>query len=145
MRLALAVSLVMCLCLSACSVVSRESSLRARAGEVEKRLLAEQAKAAALPTLSPDREPKLSHLTSLRQTLSAVNIARGAVKSAVPVGFRDVAYDAVEEAYANIEWNIPLMPSESKGSLPFSIQPDGSFNMNALGATSPASQPPGIR
>lgn len=141
MRFAVALSLVMCLCLGACSAISRESSLRARAGEVERRLLAEQAKAASLPTASADREPKLAHLTSLRQTLSAVNIARGAVKSAVPVGFRDVAYDAVEEAYANIEWNIPLMPSEAKSSLPFSIQPDGNFNLNALGATSP----PGIR
>jgi hypothetical protein len=121
--------LVLTLSLAGC-VSSRDAQLRARAADVESKLLNEQRMVLLKPENDPARAARLEHLTSLRETLSAANVARGAVKDTVPSGFRDVAYDVLEEASSTIEWNIPLGPKDPQRAMPRQLLPGGVIKLD---------------
>lgn len=132
MRTILATALVGLLLLTGCAA-TREMSLKARADAVESSLRKEQQRVLALPATDATRSARLDHLTNLRQTLSSVNVARGAVRDGVPSQFKGIAYDAIEEAYSTIEWNIPLGPGDAKRTMP-SQWTGSTMNFGALGA-----------
>jgi hypothetical protein len=98
--------------------MSREQQLARKADVVESSLKAEQRRVLKLPPLDPQRDSRLSHLTTLRTTLSAANIARGSVAHFLPPEQRPTAYDVLDEAYDTIEWNIPLGPGERLRPMP---------------------------
>jgi hypothetical protein len=98
--------------LSGCAV-SRQDQLRAESRRVGKHLTAERSRALAMLPTEPERTLKLDHLGDLRLSLSAANIALGAVPRFLPEQDHDLAYDVLEEVYATIDWNAPLLPGES--------------------------------
>lgn len=132
MRTILAAALVGLLLLTGCAA-TREMSLKARADAVEASLRKEQQRVLALPESDATRSARLDHLNILRETLMGVNVARGVVRDTVPSQFKDVAYDAIEEAYSTIEWNMPLGPGDAKGTMP-SQWTGSTMNFGTLGA-----------
>ncbi len=127
--------LFMFMVLPACST-SRLARLERKADRVESRLQAEQKRVLALPISDDARAARLSHLSQLRGTLSAANVARGTVAYVVDEPQRPIAYDVIEEVYATIEWNIPLGPDQPQRALP--AQFDGaSLSLSPLPSTQP--------
>ncbi len=110
------VSLAAACTLGGCAM-SREDRLHARADRISDSLLSERDQAMKLSPIDPRRPERLAHLSSLRTTLSAVNIGLGAVRY-LPEARREVGYDVIEEAYSTIEWNIPLGPGEAPRPMP---------------------------
>ncbi len=98
--------------------MSREQQLARKADKVESALKTEQRRVLTLPSLDPQRDARLDHLTTLRTTLSAANIARGSITHFLPPEQRPTAYDVLDEAYETIEWNIPLGPGERLRPMP---------------------------
>ena len=115
--------------------VSRHQEVKAQSRRVEGRLKQEQAVALADSPASPElREERLEHLSGLRLSLSAANVALGTVPRVVPEPERALAYDILEEVYATIDWNIPLLPGEGVRAMPAGFN-GGVLN---LGAVEPA-------
>lgn len=96
--------------------MSREQQLRAKSRAVEAELNEERAR--VLKSASPDRAARLSHLTTLRGTLSAANLGLATIPVFVPEPQRPMAYDVLEEVYATISWNAPLGPNQPQKALP---------------------------
>jgi len=90
--------------------MTREQKLERQADRVEGSLVKERDRVLAMPVDDGGRGPRLDHLSGLRTTLSAANVARGLVPHLLDVSQRDVAYDVLEEVYSTIDWNIPLDP-----------------------------------
>lgn len=113
--------------------VSRHQEVKALSRRVEGRLKQEQAVALAGSPATPQlRQQKLEHLSGLRLTLSAANVALGTVPRMVPEPQRPVAYDVLEEVYATIDWNIPLLPGEGLRGMPAGFD-GGVLNLGAVG------------
>lgn len=104
-----------CLVLGGCKL-TRHDELKTESRRVAERLRAEQS--VALSAGASTRAQKLEHLTSLRYTLSAANVALASVPRVVPEDDRPLAYDVLEEVYSTIDWNIPLMPGDELRVLP---------------------------
>ncbi|MBZ0171399.1 MAG: hypothetical protein K8E66_03375 [Phycisphaerales bacterium] len=116
---------------------SRYGQLRGRSREVGRALNQEREAALGLPAGSPSARSRLDHLTSMRLSLSAVNMALSAVRHLVEPEIRPVAYDTIEEAYDTIEWNIPLGPGEPTRSLPAAFR-GGRFDVDQLTEPAPS-------
>ncbi|MEZ6317546.1 MAG: hypothetical protein R3B49_02150 [Phycisphaerales bacterium] len=129
------------LTLGGCTM-SRYDELKAESRRVAERLRAEQSVALVAP--STVRDQKLDHLTSLRYTLSAANVALASVPRFVPEEDRPVAYDVMEEVYATIDWNIPLMPTDDLRSLPAGFS-SGRLDLDAAKSPSPGYGPAYVR
>lgn len=114
---------VLCLpaMLAACAV-SRHDQVRAHAQRTERSLVSERDRAIRSDTLASARDARLSHLSTLRLTLSAANIALGSVPFAVDEPKRPAAYDVLDEVYSTIEWNIPLGPGDAIRPMPRQFQ-----------------------
>lgn len=125
--LALAALLIL---LPACTT-SRYGQLRARSAEVESALKAERDEvlAATAPAARAESRQRLDHLTSLRYTLTAADLGLIAARRVLPEADRPLAYDAIEQAYDTIEWNIPLPPGQGTRPLPPAFT-GGGFDIN---------------
>jgi len=119
--------------------LTRYDELKAESRRVAERLRAEQS--VALVTPPTVRAQKLEHLTSLRYTLSAANVALASVPRYVPEEDRPLAFDVMEEVYATIDWNIPLMPGDEMRALPGAFS-SGRLNLDAARGPAPGSAPP---
>lgn len=106
------------LMLGGCAV-TREGKLRAKSDSIADELTAERQK--VIDSSSTERPARLSHLNTLRTTLSAVNIGLGSTRY-LPEADRDLAYDVLDEAYETIRWNIPLGPSDQLKQMPLQFQ-----------------------
>lgn len=113
----LAAPIVALALLSGCAV-TREQQLARKAEKVESSLKTEQRRLLALDAAAAERQWRLEHLSSLRYTLSAANVARGAVPYIVEEPQRPMAWDVLDEVYGTIDWNIPLGPGDPKRPLP---------------------------
>ncbi len=101
--------------------VTRLQKLHAKADKVERNLVKERDRVLRTDK-SEERQPRLSHLSSLHGTLSLTNVALGTVPLLVPGDQRGLAYDIIDEAYDTIEWNIPLGPNDVKKPMPMQLQ-----------------------
>lgn len=90
--------------------MTRAQKLERQADRVEASLKKERDRVLMLPDDDGSRVPRMEHLSGLRTTLSAANVARGLVPHLVEAREQDVAYDILEEVYSTIDWNIPLDP-----------------------------------
>ncbi|MDX2146970.1 MAG: hypothetical protein SFZ23_05560 [Planctomycetota bacterium] len=125
--------------------VSRADQLRARGREVEAALIAERDRVLQAPTIqAAERDARLDQLTRYRGTLSAANVAVGAIANIPTSTLREPAYDAVEELYSTIMWNIPLGPGEKIRDLPLGFR-SGQFNVNELTGSTGPSRPTGSK
>jgi hypothetical protein len=102
---------VVCAALGACST-GRLAKLERKADRVESSLLAERKRVLTMAPADPGRAARLDHLSQLRGSLSAANVARGTVPYLIQEPQRPIAYDVLEEVYSTIEWNIPLGPND---------------------------------
>ncbi|MCE7973968.1 MAG: hypothetical protein DYG92_06520 [Leptolyngbya sp. PLA1] len=107
--------------LGACTV-SRHDQVKAHAQRTERALVSERDRTIRSDTLAPARDARLGHLSTLRLSLSAANIALGSVPYAIDEPKRPAAYDVLDEVYSTIEWNIPLGPGDSLKPLPRQFQ-----------------------
>ena len=127
MLIAIAAGLGMASC-----AVTREQKLERQADRVESRLVAERDRVLELSAADPGRTARLDHLSGLKATLSAANVARGLVPQLMEESQRGVAYDVLEETYSTIEWNIPLDPrSQAARPLPAGFN-GGTLNLGEL-------------
>lgn len=119
----------MLLTASACAgcATSRYDQLRSRSRQVERSLVAERDRTLSLP--ATEHRQRLDHLSSMRLSLTATDIGLAAVRRLVPEVDRPLAYDAIEEAYDTIEWNIPLLPGRGTRPLPDAFR-GGVFDVN---------------
>ncbi len=97
--------------------VTREQQLRAKSDRIADALTKERETVLKAAPTSTQRPGRLSYLNTLRTTLSAVNIGLGSARY-LPEADRDMAYDVLDEAYATIEWNIPLGPDDQQKPMP---------------------------
>jgi hypothetical protein len=117
--LALAGMLAVAALVSGGCAVTRQQQLERSAEALAGKLTAERDRVLAVYVMKDDeRVPRLEHLSGLRYTLSAANVALAAVPRVVPEGDRDLAYDVIEEVHGVIGWNIPLGPKDPKRALP---------------------------
>ena len=114
---ALLAGLMLCLASTGCTL-TRQQQLEARSETVNGKLMAERTRALALPASDAERPARIDHLTTLKLTLSAANVALGSVPRVVPEEQRPLAYDILQEVYGTIDWNIPLGPGDTKKPLP---------------------------
>ncbi len=98
--------------------LTRQQQLQSRSESVNGKLLSERTRVLALPASDAERPARIDHLTNLKLTLSAANVALGTVPHVVPLEQRPIAYDILQEVYGTIDWNIPLGPAETKKPLP---------------------------
>lgn len=130
------------LLLSGCAV-SRSAEVKAHAQSVESRLIDQRDRLAVAPVAFPDRAQRLDHLTGLRTQLSLANIARGLVPQLLRApDQRDSAYDVLDEVYSTIDWNIPLLPTDTQRPLPPLFRGPQGLDFNALSNSGPVT---GIR
>ncbi len=94
---------------------SRLDQLRSKSDRVETSLKIEQTKVLSLN--EPVRQQRLTHLSTLRGTLSAANVGLGASRY-LPDEDRELAYDVLDEVYGTIDWNIPLGSGQPLKPLP---------------------------
>lgn len=94
---------------------TRLDQLRNKADRVETALKAEQSK--VLSQSDRERQQRLTHLSTLRGTLSAANVGLGAARY-LPEEDRELAYDVLDEVYGTIDWNIPLGSGQPLRPLP---------------------------
>ena len=137
--LALAALLIL---LPACNT-SRYAQLRARSDEIKDSLVAERDLAIRMQArrgLQADGDRKLNHVSSLRNTLTVVDIGLVATRRVLPEADRPLAYDAIEQAYDAIEWNIPLLPGQGTRPLPAAFT-GGGFDVNQF-LSAPAARTP---
>jgi small-conductance mechanosensitive channel len=106
--------------LTACAV-SREDRLRDKADRLNDKLVDEREKILDNPQFVESRDAQLTHLTTLRTTLSAINIGLGSTRYLAEQD-RDLAYDVIEEAYDTIEWNIPYASPSMQKTMPMQFQ-----------------------
>jgi len=116
------------LLLTACTT-SRYGELRNRSNEVQSALVAERDEALNLPAQAPETSQKIDHLSALRYTLSATDLGLAAIRRLLPETDRPLAYDAIEQAYDTIEWNIPLLPGQGTKPMPATFT-NGAFDIN---------------
>jgi hypothetical protein len=116
-RLAMALVLVGVCALGGCAT-NRRDMLRDKADDVGSRLKAEQQRVVAMDQMDPTRAARLDHLTQLRASLSAANVALGAVPRFFKDTEQQTAFDVLEEVYDTIDWNIPLGPGEQPRKVP---------------------------
>lgn len=114
---ALLAVLMLCLASTGCALTRRQQ-LEARSESINGRLMSERTRVLALPASDAERPARIDHLTNLKLTLSAANVALGSVPHVVPEEQRPLAYDILQEVYGTIDWNIPLGPAETKKPLP---------------------------
>lgn len=120
---------------------TRQQQLEARAETINGKLVAERSRVLALPAADAERPVRIDHLTNLKLTLSAANIALGSVPRVVPEDQRPLAYDILQEVYGTIDWNIPLGPGDAKKPLPAGWVGN---SLQLAPTTQPRSTTPGI-
>lgn len=132
--------LIAALALTGCST-SRYAELRSQSNKVERALERERDDALRLPP-EANLGQKLDHLTSLRYTLTAADLGLAAARRLLPEADRPLAYDALEQAYDTIAWNIPLLPGQGTRPMPSAFS-GGVFNINQFmtPATDPVAPP----
>jgi hypothetical protein len=108
---ALLVASLATLILGGCAV-SRHDQVKAHSRRAESQLLAERDR--VLAGERDQRDAWLDHLSTLRVSLSAANVALGSVPWAFPADKRPAAYDVLDEVYSTIEWNVPLGPGKGQ-------------------------------
>lgn len=106
--------------LTACAV-SREDRLRDKADRLNDKLIDEREKILDNAQFAESRDAQLTHLTTLRTTLSAINIGLGSTRYLAEQD-RELAYDVIEEAYDTIEWNIPYASPSMQKTMPLQFQ-----------------------
>jgi hypothetical protein len=106
--------------LTACTV-TREDRLRAKADRLNDKLIDEREKVLDNAQFAESRDAQLTHLTTLRTTLSAINLGLGSTRYLAEQD-RDLAYDVIEEAYDTIEWNIPYAAPSLQKTMPLQFQ-----------------------
>lgn len=112
-----AVLLALACCVVGCAK-SRYDQLKDLSSDVAERLRDEQSRVVALSADDATRSARIEHLNQLKYSLSATNVALGAVPRALPADQRDLAFDVIEEVYSTIDWNIPLGPTDVKKPMP---------------------------
>ncbi|HLO42426.1 MAG TPA: hypothetical protein VK176_15495 [Phycisphaerales bacterium] len=109
------------MCMLGACAVSREDRLRAKADRIGDKLTDEREQVIEKAEFAEARDQQLAHLTTLRTTLSAVNIGLGSTRY-LPEQDRELAYDVIEEAYDTIEWNIPYVSLGMQKPMPAQFQ-----------------------
>lgn len=109
--------------LTGCSV-SRKQELQRLSNRVEKDLKAEREAVLDRPSTDPERGTRLGHLTNLKTTHALADVGLSSASRVLQGNDLELAYDVLEEVYGVIDWNIPLLPSESK-PLPTMFGPSG--------------------
>lgn len=114
---------------------SRADALRDRSESLEQKLVAERVRAAA-DANSADRDARMSHLQSLRMSLSLVNVSIASVPHLLKdEGQRDIGYSVLDEALGTIDWNIPLYaPTATQSARPYPtlFSPQIGLNFDAI-------------
>lgn len=98
--------------------MNRRDQLRDKSERIARKLGEEQQRVVAMDQLESTRAARLDHLTQLRASLSAANIALGAVPRFLRDAEQQTAFDVLDEVYNTIDWNIPLGPSEPRRPMP---------------------------
>jgi hypothetical protein len=107
---------------------SRYDELRAHSARVQTALESERDGALARPA-GPETDRKIDHLSALRGTLTIADLGLAATRRLLPEADRPLAYDALEQAYDTIEWNIPLLPGQGTRAMPDAFS-GGAFDIN---------------
>lgn len=112
---------------------SRAAQLRDVAAGIERRLTSERDVTFASMGDKGARSEKISHLTTLRTALSVANVSLVAVPIVLPeTGQRDVAYGVLQEVYATIDWNIPIVDQSGQRMLPALFSPGSGLDFAAI-------------
>lgn len=121
--------------LTACTL-TRAEQLARQSDRVESRLLRERDNAAKVRTA--DSAARLDHLSQLRTELTLADAARKlAPRLLQDPNQVEAAYDVLEEVYSTIEWNIPLLPTDTaRRPLPSVFGPSG-FDFSRLQPVAP--------
>lgn len=130
------------LAMTACTA-TRYGELKARSKDVQHALVAERDATlaqAASPEGMHGADRKLNHLSSLRSSLTITDLGLAATRRLLPEADRPLAYDAIEQAYDTIEWNIPLLPGVGTRPMPDAFT-GGSFDINRFMAPATNSPP----
>lgn len=134
-------AMVFTLVLGACEQ-SRLARLEAKADRVESKLVRERDAVLGSGFAPAERQTRLDHLTNLRVQLGLANAGRLAAPRLLSGPDVETAYDALDEVYGVIDWNIPLGPSDVKRPFPAVFGPAG-LNFQQLQNLRGSSTPPG--
>lgn len=96
---------------------SRAAVLRDRSAVIEKKLISERDRALA-DSAAAERESRMSHLQTLRLSLSVINVSIVTVPLVLTTeNERAIGYSVLDEALGTIDWNIPYDATASTSAL----------------------------